>query len=254
MGGQVHRHASDGHRRCDGGDVPRAGTSLLRQADRSRMEQSLRSSGNGGDGMTAGRVATPFRAPYVIAYADEVLPQHVLFAEHPSGPRLRHARPRPGDWGHGVLRARQRTHRRGRPNFQAVNARRQWQCIDRGRCQVCGRSAYDPESGRLWWLLSDDGRSADQGYTNAPPTCRTCIPEAITQCPHLRRSAAVYTTAGIRPYGVLANLYEPLGTLAFPVAEGVELTFSSDLLGKALATQLLVLLHDLQPAPLPVSG
>ncbi|MBG0824916.1 hypothetical protein HS048_29900 [Planomonospora sp. ID91781] len=191
------------------------------------------------------------REPYVIAYSDEAVPQHVLFVEHSTGPRLRHARPRPGDWAHGVLRARQRTHRRGRPDFRAVNARRQWQCIGRGRCQICGRPARDPESGRVWWLLSDDGRSADRGYTNAPPTCRTCIPDAAAQCPHLRRSMAVYTAAGFEPYGVLANLYEPCGALAVPVEQGVELTLRDGLLGYALATQLLVVLHDLRPAPLP---
>ncbi|WP_371783794.1 hypothetical protein [Streptosporangium subroseum] len=112
---------------------------------------------------------------------------------------------------------------------------------------MCTRPARDPESGRWWWLLSDDGRSAAQGYTNAPPTCQGCIPEAITQCPHLRKAAAVYTASSYQPYGVLANLYAPFDGLAIPVMEKVELTLSDPLCGQALATQLLVHLRDLQP-------
>ncbi|MEV6868373.1 hypothetical protein AB0M44_46265 [Streptosporangium subroseum] len=198
-----------------------------------------------------GVAATRLRAPAVVAREGEAVPQYVVFAEGANGPRLRHARPRPGDWGHGFLRARQKTNRRGHPIFPAVHARRQWQYIDLGLCQVCGRPARDPVSGRWWWLLSDDGQSAAQGYTNAPPTCPGCIPEAIAQCPYLRKAAAVYTVTDYEPYGVLANLYRPLGELAIPVMEGVELTLSDPLRGQALATQLLVLFHSLQPEPLP---
>ncbi|MEV6866632.1 hypothetical protein AB0M44_37255 [Streptosporangium subroseum] len=195
-------------------------------------------------------MATQLRAPAVVAHEGEAVPQYVIFAEGPNGPRLRHARPRPGDWGYGVLRARQKTNKRGRPIFPAVHTRRQWQYIDLGLCQVCTGSARDPDSGRWWWLLSDDGQSAAQGYTNAPPTCRDCIPEAIAQCPHLREAAAVYTVANFEPYGVLANLYQPLGELAIPAMEKVELTLSDPRGGQALATQLLVLLHGLQSEPL----
>ncbi|MEV6861254.1 hypothetical protein AB0M44_09650 [Streptosporangium subroseum] len=147
----------------------------------------------------------------------------------------------------GVLRARAKTNRRGKPNLKAVNTRRQWTYIDQGRCQVCGRPARDRVSGRWWWLLADDGTSAAQGYTNAPPTCRDCIPEAITQCPHLREAAAVHTVGSY----LLANLYVPFEGLALPSAEGVELTLADSRIGQALATQLLMLLHDLRPEPLP---
>lgn len=202
----------------------------------------------GWEAAVTGAAPTRLRAPAVVAHEGEALTQQVIFVNHPTGPRLRHARPRPGDWGYGVLRARQKTNNRGRPIFPKVHTRRQWQYIDLGLCQICSRPALDHESGRWSWLLSDDGKSADQGYTNAPPTCRDCIPEAIEQCPHLRKAAAIYTVGGYEPYGVLANLYVPLGELALPLAEGVELTLSDNRLGKALATQLLVRLHDLQPA------
>ncbi|MGS2646071.1 hypothetical protein [Streptosporangium sp. G12] len=191
--------------------------------------------------------STQLRVPAVVAHEGEAVAQHVLFVNHPTGPRLRHASPRPGDWGYGILRARQKTNNRGRPIFPKIHARRQWQHIDLGLCQMCSRPALD-QDGRWSWLLSDDGKSADQGYTNAPPTCRGCIPEAIEQCPHLRKAAAIYTVGGYAPYGVLANLYVPLGELALPLAEGVELTLSDDRIGRALATQLLVRLDDLQPA------
>ncbi|WP_371784663.1 hypothetical protein [Streptosporangium subroseum] len=182
-----------------------------------------------------------------------MVPQHVIFAPSANGLRLRHAQPRPGDWGYGVLRARAKTNRRGKPNLKAVNTRRQWQYIDQGRCQVCRRPARDRVTGRWWWLLADDGKSAAQGYTNAPPTCRGCIPEAITQCPHLREAAAVYTAGSYEPYGVLANLYVPFEGLALPQAEGVELKLSDSRIGQALATQLLVFLRELRPE-LPPAG
>jgi hypothetical protein len=57
-------------------------------------------------------------------------------------------------------------------------------------CQVCAQSVVDKETGRIWWLPASDGEECGDGFTNAPPTCKACIPEAITYCSHLRRHAA----------------------------------------------------------------
>ncbi|NRQ40246.1 hypothetical protein HII36_51760 [Nonomuraea sp. NN258] len=76
-------------------------------------------------------------------------------------------------------------------------------------CQVCAKSAVDRETGRTWWLLSRQSGMAADGYTNAPPTCLACIPEAITACSHLRRNAAVCTVGSCAPYGVRADLFRP---------------------------------------------
>ncbi|GAA3136751.1 hypothetical protein GCM10010466_29470 [Planomonospora alba] len=196
---------------------------------------------------------TTVQHPYVIAYAGEAEIQHVLFRRVRGEWRLTHAEPRRDDWGYGILRARSGASRQGKPLFDVVNPRRQWTCADCGLCQVCGETARDPETGRYWWLLSDEGESEDRGWTNAPPTCRACIPAAVTQCPHLRRGRpAVYTAGAFEPYGVFAVIYSRSGQLAYPLAEKEIVTFGDPRASHALATQLLVCLRDLRLEPLEV--
>ncbi|WP_433516859.1 DUF6879 family protein [Nonomuraea sp. CA-143628] len=96
------------------------------------------------------------------------------------GLKLSYDAPRAGDWAYGVLRLRQNSKRSGRPDFNTVNTRRQWRCMAKRLCQVCTRSAVDPDTGWISWLLSSEGGGHERdGFTNAPPTCKACIPEAI---------------------------------------------------------------------------
>ncbi|GAA2374243.1 hypothetical protein GCM10010404_32200 [Nonomuraea africana] len=120
-------------------------------------------------------------------------------------------------------------------------------------CQVCGDSAVDRATGRIWWLLADgpNGAPGTAGYTNAPPTCLTCIPDALVSCPRLRRGAVVYSVGGSEPYGVVADLFEPsTGGRAIQVQRNVSIQLDEfRRLEHALAKQLLVLLSDLEREP-----
>ncbi|WP_203980311.1 hypothetical protein [Planotetraspora silvatica] len=148
--------------------------------------------------------------PYVIAWTGEAVQQSLTFRHHPEvgGLRLTYRDPHPEDWVYGVLRARHAIARgHGRPQFHRVHTLRQWRCMEYRLCQVCGRSAVDPDTGRTWWLLAADASSPGQGYTNAPPTCRDCIPRASTQCPQLHDTAAVYSAAACEPYAVLGTRF-----------------------------------------------
>ncbi|GAA3209722.1 hypothetical protein GCM10020216_013100 [Nonomuraea helvata] len=149
---------------------------------------------------------TAFRYPYVIGWTGEAETHRLVWVPAAGGMRLSYADPHRGDYTQGVLRLRQKQTRAGRPDFTTVNTRRQWRCMAKGLCQVCARSAVDAETGRIWWLLSSDYGGAGDGYTNAPPTCRACIPEAIAQCSHLRRHAAVFTVGGCVPFGVRGGM------------------------------------------------
>ncbi|MBN6052422.1 hypothetical protein JYK22_10810, partial [Nonomuraea sp. RK-328] len=114
-------------------------------------------------------------------------------------------------------------------------------------CQVCGRSAVDRESGRAWWLLSGAGDQCE-GYTNAPATCRACIPEAIAGCPHLRRHAAVCTVGAWFPFAVRADVFVPYVPPVRPVAVNELVPLSDERSRLCVARELVVRLIDVRPA------
>ena len=198
-----------------------------------------------------------FRVPYVVGFTGEGEQRHhLMWTSSLSGLRLGYAPfSRRGDYSNGVLRLRQHQNRTGRPDFKTVNTRRQWACMERLQCQICARSAVDPYTGRIWWLLSALNDESFGGvYTNAPPTCLACIPEAISYCPHLRRNAAIFTVGACTPFGVRADVFEPLLPLITPVARNAIVTFNDDHLPHAVARELLVLLHDVRPAEVDQSS
>lgn len=196
-------------------------------------------------------ITTSFRVPFVIGYTGDVVRQPLKFVPRPGGWRLSYDVPRAGDWAYGVLRLRQRTMRSGRPDFTTVNTRRQWRCMAKRLCQVCARSAVDQDSGRIWWLLSSEGGHSTDGFTNAPPTCRACIPEAITYCPRLRRNAMIVTVGDSLPYGVRADLFLPYLPPVVPYERNAVVLLSDPDRGLALARELLVRLDDVRPARMP---
>ncbi|MFF5204908.1 hypothetical protein [Streptosporangium sp. NPDC000396] len=124
-------------------------------------------------------------------------------------------------------------------------------------CRVCGDNAADPdEPGRTWWIIPSappDGLPATWPVTS-PPTCRAHIPEALSRCPHLRKGSPVVCTVGdCHPIGVLANLYGEDDGRAVEIQHQIGVGLDEPhLLGRALATQLIVQLADLRPAAVPV--
>ncbi|WP_329084105.1 hypothetical protein [Streptosporangium sp. NBC_01469] len=201
---------------------------------------------------------TQLRVPYVIAHADEVAPQRLRFARRPlGGLRLAYDDPRRGDMACGVLRVRVLNNRQGPPQWRKLNTLRQWRCMEKLLCQVCGRAATDPGTGRIPWIMTDTAfrelpEDPAGGLTSAPPTCRACIPEALATCPQLRISQVVCTVARAEPAAVLADMFTPgPGLRATPTGEhNVEISLGDEvLLPYALATQLIVQVHDLQPVP-----
>ncbi|MCC5574439.1 hypothetical protein IMZ11_02135 [Microtetraspora sp. AC03309] len=193
--------------------------------------------------------STTLRVPYITAWSDEAVPQNLAFRYHveAGGLRLTYTDPHDSDWVYGVLRARQGLSQRGRPEWRLVNTLRQWRCMEHSLCQVCGQTAVD-ERERIWWVLTDtDGTSMGDGYTNAPPTCCACIPEAIASCPRLRTSAAVYTAGGSAPFAVLAHEFA-FGTGGAVLVERNVLIDLDEFrrLNGALAQQLVVTLSDLR--------
>ncbi|SDH08960.1 hypothetical protein SAMN05421505_11184 [Sinosporangium album] len=202
--------------------------------------------------MTAA-VQTALRVPHVIAYSEEAVPQHLAFRRSAmQEPYLSYPNPRGTDWALGVLRARVRGNRRGQPQWRFMNTARQWRCMVKGLCQVCGQPAIDPD-GRLPWIITETAyrQLGDGHHTSAPATCRHCIPESLASCPQLRKSGEVYTAASAEPSAVLADMFAP-GPGGRAVHTGEHNVFVSlewtDLVRSALATQLIVRLHDLRPA------
>ncbi|WP_326822609.1 hypothetical protein [Streptosporangium sp. NBC_01756] len=205
-----------------------------------------------------GAVEPRLRVPFVIAHAGEAALQPLVFVHRPSsGLRLSYADPRRGDEVRGVLRARVLNNRQGEERWKLLNTARQWRCMEKLLCQVCGQAAADPETGRIPWITTATAFReipgvADSGLTSAPPTCAPCIPESLSSCPRLHVSSAVWTVATTTPAAVLTDMYSP-DLNGKPVHTGERNFFvgldEPDLLRYALATQLVVRLHDMQPAP-----
>ncbi|TMR91301.1 hypothetical protein [Nonomuraea basaltis] len=196
--------------------------------------------------------------PYVIAYADELVDDPIYFEWHNHEYRLTYGKPRPSDWVHGILRGRvkdlrDKPDRRGPERMRKLNTRRQWRCMDRLLCQVCGCPATDPATGCIPWAVTStvfEQTGPFGGRTNAPPTCWRCIPKALEECPMLREDFAVYTVAGAMSAGVLADLYEP-GIIAYqPVLTKHNVFVAWDAHrhhGAALAVAQVVELHGMKP-------
>ncbi|MEO3798277.1 hypothetical protein ABGB14_49480 [Nonomuraea sp. B10E15] len=165
--------------------------------------------------------------PYTIAYANELVTDPIGFVSYAGRSRLSYLPSKAGDWvDHhaaklgsvgGILRARTRDFRddparRGPERMRKLNTRRQWRCMDKLLCQVCGESVTGFVSDLIPWALTKtvfERTSLRSGRTNAPPTCWACIPKALEECPMLHEDFALYTVAAARSVGVLADLYRP---------------------------------------------
>lgn len=195
--------------------------------------------------------------PYVLAYSGEALPQPLEYAFSSTSAgqlRLSYTDPKPSDWKDGVLRARVRTNRQGKPLWRKLNTRRQWECIEDDLCQVCKAPASDGD-GRIPWLLTNKvhqpiGESTFG--TTAPPTCRACIPVSLAACPNLKSAPTLCTASHADQVGVLATVFRPgLAAQAVQAASNVFVGWEEfDLLDHALAMLLVVQLRDVRVEPL----
>jgi hypothetical protein len=196
------------------------------------------------------------RVPYVTAHDGEDILYHLALAPHreaTDGQRLSYIDAVPTDWMFGVLWHRHGVSRAGAPEWKRVNTIRQRRCMRHLLCQVCGQSAVD-DAGRIWWVMAEEPglTAAGEPFTNAPPTCPTCIPEARMLCPRLRKTAQVYTASSAEPYGVVADVHRPVGRRLLVVEQTAELPLDAfHRLEYALAKQLLVTLDGLTPASTP---
>ncbi|MEU8038109.1 hypothetical protein [Streptosporangium sp. NPDC049078] len=192
--------------------------------------------------------------PYLTPYAEESLDLPLAFEWGDGVPRLTYRDALPQEWMFGALWARCGTAREGKILWNMVHTLRQRRCMLKRLCRMCGRTATDPDTGRVCWVLPSAlaGDLRSPWPTAHPPTCEAHVGEALAYCPYLRREAPVICTVGdYSPIGVLANLYgeDDSGRVVethHQIAVGLD---ESHLLPRALATQLIVQVSDLQPAP-----
>lgn len=196
--------------------------------------------------------------PYTIAYANELVEDPIWFVWRAHELCLTYHEPRPGDYVRGILRARirdllDRPAQRGSERMRKLNVRRQWRCMDKLLCQVCGQPATDPETGLIPWALTKtvfESTGPDSGRTNAPPTCWTCIPKALEECPMLLQDFAIYTVAAVESAGVLADLYRP--AIPLPTLSRQNVFVAWDAIAyhaRALATSQVLELRGMKPVP-----
>lgn len=141
--------------------------------------------------------------------------------------------------------------------MRKLNTRRQWRCMDKLLCQVCGEPARDPETRLTPWALTStvfERTGPDSGRTNAPPTCWTCIPKALAECPKLLEDFAIYTVADATSAGVLADTYKPSVLFGQPALDQHNVFIAWDAHrhhASALAVAQVVELHGMRPATIP---
>ncbi|MEU8151993.1 hypothetical protein [Nonomuraea sp. NPDC048901] len=186
--------------------------------------------------------------PYVAAYVGETVSLdlaviHDVWAV--SGRRLSYTDPVASDWDLGVLWARQKTHRQGKPQYDELHTLRQRECMLHRLCQVCAGPALDPDTGLLAWVFHKEVHAA-AGRLSKPPTCWRCIPEARAACPHLQQEAHVYTSPDYELWGVKGLVVSSGGSTRqdVPMADLVTLEYT-------LARALVVHVSDLRREPAP---
>ncbi|MET9339309.1 hypothetical protein [Nonomuraea sp. NPDC003804] len=196
--------------------------------------------------------------PYINVRADEHVrhPLEFQWSDEHRGLRLSYKDPVPQDWMYGVLWTRQGMVSTGRPEYRTVHTARQRRCMLQSLCQVCKHSAVDPENGRIWWLFPTPERylftnALGEYYSHIAPTCQTCIPISLAHCPHLREEAVSCTVAGVEPYAVHADVYQPRpDQSAELIARDALVQLEQfQVLGSALAKQLVVAFVDLRVSP-----
>jgi hypothetical protein len=200
------------------------------------------------------RLDNGWRVPDANVWTGELIPYRLTFVWDDAlrDVRLSYLDPVNDDRMFEVLWAQHGQDRSGHHKWRGVNALRQRAMMLEHSCMVCSRPAT--VDGRVPWLFHTDPERIAGGelLTNLPPTCRSCIPEALETCPPLRRQSRYCTAAGSRPYGIVADLYSPGDdATAVRVKRDVMLPLTSPILRFALAKQLWVALEDVQDASLP---
>ncbi|WP_371781671.1 hypothetical protein [Streptosporangium subroseum] len=200
-------------------------------------------------------MATQLRKPYVTPYAEDNLDLPPAFEWADGSRQLTYHDALPQKWMFGALWAHCGTARKGKIQWHLVHTLRQRRCMLKQRCRVCGEPATDPDTGRVPWIMPSEpaGGLRSTMTTAHPPTCKAHIGEALATCPHLRREPPVVCTVGDSfPIAVLANVYgEDDGGRLVETAHQVPIGLDEfHLLGRVLATQLIVCVEDLRPEPL----
>ncbi|NAS26640.1 hypothetical protein GT755_33820 [Herbidospora sp. NEAU-GS84] len=195
--------------------------------------------------------------PYVLARSKELVTDPIRFVYSRAVYELVYALVgRRSDVAMGVLRARVKTSARGEVMWRLVNSIRQWRCMTKKLCQVCGETAGREGDGIPWILTQSAFQTMsylppDCGDTNSPPTCRACWPEALKRCPELKSHARVVTVREVEPVAVLGDVYRPSSGPHWRTPELVQEQAYVPLdefarLPMVLATQLVLLLHGIR--------
>lgn len=201
--------------------------------------------------MTPLLARTNLRKPYITPYEEESVDLPLTFEWVAGTPQLTYRDEVPQDRMFGVLWARCGVARAGTILWSKAHTLRQRRCMLKRLCRVCGESAVDSDTGRLWWIMPSsvpDDRHATWP-TAGPATCKTCVSESLSACPYLcAGSPVVYTVGDCSPIGVLANIYgqDDAGRVVetqHQVAVGLD---DFHLFRRALATQLIVSLQDIR--------
>lgn len=192
--------------------------------------------------------ATVLPVPYVAAYSSETVALNLAVIHDVwalSQRRLSYTDPAASDWAMGVLWARQKTHRHGKPQYDELHTLRQRECMLHRLCQVCAGPAVNPATGLLTWVFHKEVHSA-AGRLSKPPTCPQCIPEVRAACPRLQQEAHVYTSPNYEPWGVKGIVVSAGGSTRqdVPLTDLVTLEYT-------LARALTVYVSGLRPERAP---
>ncbi|MFI5752334.1 hypothetical protein ACIBBE_42290 [Streptomyces sp. NPDC051644] len=196
-------------------------------------------------------VAGPLQAthmPYIAMTANERFPVPDLVPGPGGWIAYRTAGPYDRYPGIDVLLARTEGAPGGKVDGALLSPMRQFDCMDRRRCQGCGDPAsYVPGKGTLWvrTKVRETGESTPRtGPTDMPPSCARC---ALHWCPVLEeRGRQLLWVRKAELVGVFATVYPPPRGTAVP--EQLVLWADQRTLSAAVATRLVCDLQKVTPA------
>ena len=150
--------------------------------------------------------------PWITRWTNEVLREPYTLEMSREGLQTVYKDGKSEDRMGGTLWQREGLRRGGEPLWKSVNTYRQRKAMRRCHCQVCGDKI---DTRPITFLMPMDGLEyLDENtvLTIQAPTCESCIPLALSLCPHLKKygyqiiKAIDYSMWGI--YGEVAYLHE----------------------------------------------
>jgi len=141
--------------------------------------------------------------PWITRWSGEVSFDKYQMTIERTGVRLHYPDGNENREANGVLWKREGITRAGSPQYSQINTYRQRAAMRKRLCQVCGTKINERP---IRWLMNEKALTPQEdgtAITMSAPTCESCIPLALSVCPHLKSEPTIILKVlDYEPWGV----------------------------------------------------